>query len=203
MRSHPFATQRRHRNAEKTLLRRSFDYIALLIHRSGESSETEKLAKISGSNRDFVGGASRSSLPLRRILPSLWCSLRLFAPSLLHRRDETGTQRKPCWFPAVSTGKLSETGLHRRAEKMHGANIAQEIVEAKTCETIRPNRKPTDSGLRRIPSSSLSICRTLNLRESTLAVPRVSSRSPFRCLRLHRVPGLTVCVQRPQGIFSR
>ena len=80
---------------------------------------------------------------------------------------------------------------------MHGANIAQEIVEAKTCETIRPNRKPTDSGLRRIPSSSLSICRTLNLRESTLAVPRVSSRSPFRCLLLHMVPGLTVCVQRP------
>ena len=74
-----------------------FDYIAFLIHRSGESSETEKLAKISGSNRDFVGGASRSSLPLRWILPSLRCPLPLCGPSRLHRRDDTGTQRKPCY----------------------------------------------------------------------------------------------------------
>ena len=63
-----------------------------LIHRSGESSETEKSAKISGSTPDPVGGASCSLLPLRRILLSLRCKRigweRLDAPKRRgHRRD--------------------------------------------------------------------------------------------------------------------
>ena len=94
----PFAPQRRHRNAEKTQLRRCFtptsrDTWAIveipLAHARGyRQSKTQMTWGSLG------GGASLSSFPLRRILLSLRCPLRLSAPRFSLHADPFAPQRR-------------------------------------------------------------------------------------------------------------
>ncbi|MCX6941472.1 MAG: hypothetical protein NTX09_12185 [Verrucomicrobia bacterium] len=72
---------------------------------------------------------------------------------------------------------------------------------------------PADSGLRRVLSSSLSICRTLNLREKSFTVPRsqetalvgawlqagwsVSEKIPTNKIFLPQIPALGAKVFHP------
>ena len=86
------------------------------------ATEKSRVQRTLGS---LSGRASRPSLPLRRMLLSLRCPLRLGAfrrstPIRLHRRDATGTQRKPCCV-AVLSARLVMFG---RSSKQHSLALA-------------------------------------------------------------------------------